>query len=124
MNIHSNQRLFSMARAIGLFRAWVLLISVARLAHPVFAADAKEPAPIEHMQPAEPGSQHASAVRNGVLSTRDGLTLRLTTDLGSVNIVQLEAGRAPVVPYTMHIKTYAPTTPPHHLPDSYSLTAT
>ncbi len=112
-----------MARPIGLFRAWVLLISVARLAHPVFAADAKEPAPIEHMQPAEPGSQHASAVRHGVLSTRDGLTLRLTTDLGSVNIVQLEAGGAPVVRYTVHIETDARGTAAQQLLDSYSLKA-
>src|SRR5258707_1018957 len=123
MNIHSHQRLFSMARRIGLFRAWVLLSPVARLAHPIFAADAKEPAPIEHMQPAEPGSQHASAVRNGVLSTRDGLTLRLTTDLGSVNIVQLEAGGAPVVRYTVHIETDARGTAAQQLLDSYSLKA-
>ena len=34
-------------------------------------------------------------------------TLRLTTDLGSVNIVPLEAGAAPVVRYTVHIETDA-----------------
>ena len=123
MNIRFHQRLFSISRPVALFRASVLLISMARLAQPVFAADAKEPALIEHTQPSEPGSQHASAVRNGVLSTRDGLTLRLTTDLGSVNIVQLEAGAAPAVRYTVHIETDARGTAAQRLLDSYSLKA-
>ena len=123
MNIRFHQRLFSISRPVALFRASVLLISMARLAQPVFAADAKEPALIEHTQPSEPGSQHASAVRNGVLSTRDGLTLRLTTDLGSVNIIQLEAGVAPVVRYTVHIETDARGTAAQQLLDSYSLKA-
>lgn len=123
MSIHFDQRLFSIARPVASFRALVLLISVAPVAQPVVAAEAKEPAPIEHARPAEPGSQHASAVRNGVLSTRDGLTLRLTTDLGSVNIVQLEAGAAPVVRYTVHIETDARGTAAQQLLDSYSLKA-
>src|SRR2546427_3736067 len=123
MNIRFHQRLFSISRPVALFRASVLLISMARLAQPVFAADAKEPALIEHTQPSEPGSQHASTVRNGVLSTRDGLTLRLTTDFGTVNIVQLEAGAAPVVRYTVHVETDARGTAAQQLLDSYSLKA-
>jgi len=123
MNMRFHQKPFSMARPVSLFRTSMLLISLAPLAQPVFASDAKEPAPIEHTQPAEPGSQHASAVRNGVLSTRDGLTLRLTTDLGSVNIVQLEAGAAPVVRYTVHIETDARGAAAQRLLDSYSLKA-
>ena len=115
-----HKRVFPVARRVALFRALVLLISMARLAQPVFA---NEPAPIEHTQPAEPGSQHATAVRNGVLSTRDGLTLRLTTDLGSVNIVQLEAGTVPVVRYTVHIETNARGATAQQLLDSYSLKA-
>jgi len=106
----------------ALFQA-LFLICAARLTPLVFAADARETAPIEHTQPAEPGSQHASAVRTGVLSTRDGLTLRLTTDLGSVNIVQLEAGAGPVVRYTVHIETDARGTAAQQLLDSYSLKA-
>jgi len=106
----------------ALFQA-LFLICAARLAPSVFAADARETALIEHTQPAEPGSQHASAVRTGVLSTRDGLTLRLTTDLGSVNIVQLEAGAGPVVRYTVHIETDARGTAAQQLLDSYSLKA-
>src|SRR6266446_3191890 len=123
MNMRFHQKPFSMARPVSLFRTSMLLISLAPLAQPVFASDAKEPAPIEHTQPAEPGSQHASAVRNGVLSTRDGLTLRLTTDLGSVNIVQLEAGAAPTVRYIVHIETDARGTAAQQLLDSYSLKA-
>src|SRR5713226_9648577 len=122
MNIRLHQRLFSSACRGALFQA-LFLICAARLTPSVFAADARETAPIEHTQPAEPGSQHASAVRTGVLSTRDGLTLRLTTDLGSVNIVQLEAGAGPVVRYTVHIETDARGTAAQQLLDSYSLKA-
>jgi TonB family protein len=123
MNMRFDHRLFSIARRVALFRAPALLVCMAPLAQPVFATDAKEPAPIEHTQPAEAGSLHATAVRNGVLSTRDGLTLRLTTDLGSVNIVQLEADAAPVVRYTVHIETDARGAAAQRLLDSYSLKA-
>src|SRR6267378_3762511 len=123
MNMRFHQKPFSMARPVSLFRTSMLLISLAPLAQPVFASDAKEPAPIEHTQPVDPGSQHASAVRTGVLTTADGLALRLTTDLGSVNIVQLEAGAAPVVRYTVHIETDARGAAAQRLLDSYSLKA-
>src|ERR1700687_3331421 len=53
---------------------------------------------------AEPPAAHSSVVRAGSLDTRDGLTLRLTADLGSVRILQLEAGAAPVVRYLVHIE--------------------
>jgi len=100
-----------------------LLFSAAFLALPTFvtAADAREPAAPEHT--ADPGSQHASAVRTGVLSTRDGLTLRLTTDFGPVNITQLEPGAAPVVRYTVRIETDARGAAAQPLLDSYSLKA-
>jgi TonB family protein len=123
MSIPLHQRLFSIARRTTLFHALVLLFSVAPLATPVFAANAKEPAPSWHTQPADPGSQHASVVRTGVLGTKDGLTLRLTTDLGSVNIVQLDAGAAAVVRYTVHIETDAHGAAAQQLLDSYSLKA-
>ncbi len=123
MNIRFYQKYFSMARPVPLFRTSMLLISLASLAQPVFAGNTKEPTALENPRPSEPGSQHASAVRNGVLSTRDGLTLRLTTDLGSINIVQLEAGAAPAVRYTVHIETDARGTAAQQLLDSYSLKA-
>jgi TonB family protein len=122
MNIRFNQSLFSFARRAAL-PLLALLFSGVWLARPVFAADAREPAAIEHTQPSEPGSQHASAVRTGALSTRDGLTLRLTTDFGPVNIVQLDAGAAPVVRYNVHIETDARGPAVQQLLDSYSLKA-
>src|SRR5258708_20645657 len=99
MNIRFYQKYFSMARPVPLFRTSMLLISLASLAQPVFAGNTKEPTALENPRPSEPGSQHASAVRNGVLSTRDGLTLRPTTHLGSINIAQLEAPAATPPPY-------------------------
>jgi TonB-like protein len=65
----------------------------------------------------------ASADRTGVLQTTDGLTLRLTTDLGSVHIVSIEPGDAPVVRYTVHIETDARAPLSQHLLEHYSLTA-
>src|SRR6266403_3222082 len=122
-NLGLHQTLFAVARRVALFPALLLLLSVARLAPPVFAAEASEPASLEHTLSADPGSQHASAVRSGVLGTRDGLTLRLTTDLGSVNIVQIDGGAPPVVRYTVHIETDARGPAAQALLDSYSLKA-
>jgi TonB family protein len=122
-NLGLHQTFFLIARRVTLFPALLLLLPVARLAPPVFAADAAEPSSLEHTQPADPGSQHASVVRSGALGTRDGLTLRLTTDLGSVNIVQLDAGAPPVVRYTVHIETDARGPAAQQLLDSYSLKA-
>src|SRR6266581_1736157 len=123
MNMRFHQQSFSMARPASLFRTSVILVFLAPLGQPAFAGNTKEPTAPENPRPSEPGLQHASAVRNGVLSTRDGLTLRLTTDLGSVNIVQLEAGAAPAVRYTVHIETDARGTAAQQLLDSYSLKA-
>src|SRR5712664_3486636 len=123
MNIRFHQSLFYIARRVALFQVLGFLFSLASLAPPVFAAEAKEPAAIEPTRPADPGSQHASTARPGVLTTKDGLTLRLTADLGSVNIVQLEAGAAPVVRYTVHIETDARGPAAKQLLDTYSLKA-
>ena len=123
MNTHSHQRLFSIARRVALFQVLPLLFSVGLLAPLSFAADAREPAPIEHAPPAEPGSQRVSAVRTGALNTRDGLTMRLTTDLGSVSIIQVENGATPVVRYSVHLETDARGSAAQQLLDSYSLKA-
>jgi len=69
-----------------------------------------------------PGAR-SSADRAGVLQTTDGLTLRLTTDLGSVRIINIEPGAAPVVRYTVHIETDARAPLSQHLLEHYSLTA-
>jgi TonB family protein len=121
MNLRFDHGFFFIARRSAL--PLLVLFYGVQLAPPALAADAKEPAPIEHPQPSEPGSQHASAVRTGALNTRDGLTLRLTTDFGPVNIVQLEAGAAPVVRYNVHIETDARGPAAQQLLDSYSLKA-
>lgn len=75
--------------------------------------------------PAKPGdpTPRVSADRSGVLSTSDGLTLRLTTDLGSVKIVTLDPGASPSVRYDVHIETDARDPVAHHLLDHYSLIA-
>jgi TonB family protein len=64
---------------------------------------------------------HVSAERNGVLTTTDGLTLRLTADLGSVRIVPLEAGAPPVVRYELHLETDASEPLAKRLLESYVL---
>lgn len=110
--------------ALGTRRAtllWVLagIFSTAHVSSFAFAADAKEPA----TPGGEPGSQHTSAVRTGAFDTRDGLTLHLTADLGSVNIVQLPAGSSPAVRYTVHIETDAHGPAALQLLNDYSLKA-
>jgi len=72
---------------------------------------------------AEAGGAHSSVVRSGSLATRDGLTLRLSTDLGSVRILQLEPGAAPVVRYTVHIETNVPGPAAQQLLENYVLKA-
>jgi TonB family protein len=118
-----HQKLYSIARRPASAHLLALLVSVAQLASPLFAGEAREPAALEHTQPLDPGSQHASVARTGALSTRDGLTLRLTTDLGSVNITQLEASAPPEVRYTVHIETDARGSAAQQLLDAYSLKA-
>lgn len=100
---------------------WVVagILSTAHASSFAFAADAKEPA----APGGEPGSQRTSAVRTGAFDTRDGLTLHLTADLGSVNIVQLPAGSSPVVRYTVHIETDAHGPAALQLLNEYSLKA-
>src|SRR5216684_4173538 len=117
-----HQELFPLVRGASL-QVLAIIFSLASLCPSTPAADTEERATIERSQPGDPGSPHASAVRNGVLETKDGLTLKLTTDLGSVNIVPLEAGAAPLVRYTVHIETDARGTAAQQLLENYSLKA-
>jgi len=121
MNALFQPRPFSVARRVALFPVLAILFFLAPLTPPAWAAEAKEPLLTARTQPPDPGSQHASVVRSGTMSTKDGLTLRLTTDLGSVNIIQLEAGAAPVVRYTVHIETDARGVAAQQLLDAYAL---
>jgi len=117
-----HQELSSPVRGASL-QVLAIIFALAPLCLSALSADAEERATIDRSQPGDPGSPHASAVRNGVLDTKDGLTLKLTTDLGSVNIVPLEAGAAPLVRYTVHIETDARGTAAQQLLENYSLKA-
>ena len=117
-----HQELFPLVRGASL-QVLAIIFSLASLGPSTPAADTEERATIERSQPGDPGSPHASAVRNGVLETKDGLTLKLTIDLGSVNIVPLEAGAAPLVRYTVHIETDARGNAAQQLLENYSLKA-
>jgi TonB family protein len=79
--------------------------------------------PLEHTKAGEPVTPHAFDQRTGVLETQDGLTLRLSADLGSVRIIALEAGAAPAVRYTVRIETDARAPQAQALLDKYVLRA-
>ncbi len=114
---------FFRAGSLGLLWALAGIFSVAQFSPAVFATDAKEPAALPPEKPGEPGSSHTSGVRSGVLETKDGLTLRLSADLGSVKIIQLEPGAAPVVRYAVNIETDARGPAALQLIKDYSLKA-
>jgi TonB family protein len=103
----------------------VRLLCTVMLLAPTMAAASREPAASasERTRPGEPTQPRVSADRTGFLQTSDGLTLRLTTDLGSVKIVPLESGSAPAVRYAVHIETDARTPLAQHLLNHYSLSA-
>jgi TonB family protein len=101
------------------------LLCAAVLLAPSMTSGSREPAAsaLELTKPGEPTPARVSADRTGSLQTSDGLTLWLSTDLGSVKIVPLENGSAPVVRYAAHIETDARAPLAQHLLDHYSLTA-
>ncbi|HET7149929.1 MAG TPA: energy transducer TonB [Candidatus Acidoferrum sp.] len=88
-----------------------------------FAANGAETGALPPENPGDPGSPHTSAVRTGVLGTKEGLTLHLTADLGSVRIIQIDAGSAPVVRYTVRLETDARGGAATKLLNEYSLRA-
>jgi TonB family protein len=88
----------------------------------VYSAGTCDPPPVTPPASADPGPR-ASVDRSGTLQTRDGLTLHLTADVGSVRVVVLEPGAPPVVRYTAHIETDARAPLAQSLLDHYSLTA-
>ena len=68
-------------------------------------------------------TQRAAVDRSGVLNTRDGLTLKLIADEGSIRIVPLDRGAAPVVRYSVHIETDLRGNQAQQLLERYSVTA-
>jgi TonB family protein len=101
--------------------AALLLFAAIPLGTDVAAAAAAETS-AEHTKPGEPAPR-ISEDRTGFLQTSDGLTLRLSTDLGSVKIVPLDAGSAPLVRYAVHIETDVRAPLAQHLLDHYLLSA-
>jgi TonB family protein len=79
--------------------------------------------PGEHTKAGDPVTAHAFDQRTGTLETQDGLTLRLSADLGLVRIITLETGAAPVVRYTVRIETDARAPQAQTLLDRYVLRA-
>src|SRR5260370_5007937 len=101
------------------------LLCAAVLLAPSMTSGSREPA-ASALEVTEAGGRRGARVsgdRTGSLQTSDGLTLRLTTDLGSVKIVPLENGSAPAVRYSVHIETDARAPLAQHLLDHYSLSA-
>ena len=68
-------------------------------------------------------TQRATIDRSGVLSTRDGLTLKVIADEGSIRIVPLERGASPVVRYNVHVETDLRGKQAQEILDHYSITA-
>jgi TonB family protein len=85
----------------------VLLVIGFWAAGPTPAAKDPSAITIEPERPTTTGGAHFSRDLNGVLNTKDHLTLHLNTDLGSVHILPLEQGAAPAVRYSVHIETDA-----------------
>jgi TonB family protein len=114
---------FSSACRTTFFKA-LLGVSCAAVLPALSVANSRlEREAVEPSKIAEVPGAHSSVVRAGVLDTRDGLMLRLTTDLGSVRILQLETGAAPVVRYTVHLETDARGPAAQQLLDGYTLKA-
>jgi len=93
----------------------------ALLASLALAANTAKAEPHEPV-PGEPGVRVAND-RSGTLQTRDGLTLHLNTDLGSVRVTTLEPGAPQVVRYSVHIETDAHAPLARNLLDRYVLAA-
>jgi TonB family protein len=99
------------------------LLSFGLCLAPVLSAERIERVAVEPTRPAEPTAPRISEDRTGNLPTRDGLTLRLNTDLGSVKILKLEPGAVPEVRYAVHLETDARAPLAERLLNRYSLVA-
>jgi TonB family protein len=61
--------------------------------------------------------------RTGILTTREGLTLKVVADEGSINVVTLDRGASPVVRYSVHVETDLRGSQAQQIVDRYSITA-
>lgn len=104
-------------RWLGITSGALLLGTLLAVAPACFGGHGKDP-----LEPSKPETApHVATERTGTLETKKGLTLHLSTDLGSVKIVSEEPGSAPVVRFTVHIETDARGTAAQRLLDRYSL---
>lgn len=122
MNLDSDRWVFLWARYSALLCMLAGVFLGTQFSISAFASDPKEPAAVPE-KPGEPGAPRTSTSRSGVLQTREGLTLRVTADLASVNITQIEPGAPPVVRYTVHVETDARGALATQLLNNYSLKA-
>jgi TonB family protein len=81
------------------------------------------PTLVEPTRTGDPAPPRISAERSGLLPTKDAQTLRFTTDLGSVRIVPLDPGAAPVVRYLAHLEADPRASQAQELLKQYSLRA-
>lgn len=72
---------------------------------------------------ASAATQRATLDRAGVLNTRDGLTLKVIADEGSITIVTLDRGASPVVRYSVHVETDLRGNMAQQIIERYSITA-
>src|SRR5438132_12841754 len=110
------------AGRLGLFWSLAGIFFISQFSTLAFSFPAKDPAPSPE-NPGQPGASRTSIFRSGALPTKDGLTLRLTADLGSVNVTQLAPGSPPVLRYTVHVETDARGSVATQLLNNYSLKA-
>src|SRR5437588_6565759 len=121
MNCKCDRKMRFRARSAALLWMPAGLLLIALTAPSALTFPAKEPGSPEN--PGGPGALRTSIFRSGVLETKEGLTLRLVADLGSVNIREIEPGASPVVRYTVHVETDANGGLATQLLNNYSLKA-
>lgn len=122
-NVNFHRKLRFPLRYTGLPRTLAAIFFLIPFSPAAFAANGTETGALPPENPGDPGSPHSSAVRTGVLGTKEGLTLHLTTDLGSVRIIEIDASSAPVVRYTVRLETDARGGAATKLLNEYSLRA-
>jgi|SRR6266404_125016 len=72
---------------------------------------------------ASAATRRATLDRAGVINTRDGQTLKLVADEGSITIVTLDRGASPVVRYSVHVETDARGNMAQQIIERYTITA-
>src|SRR5258708_1872247 len=78
---------------------------------------------VEQARGGEPGGVHVAKDFTGSVNTRENLLLKLNADLGSVRILVLEKGAAPMVRYKVHVETDARGAQASQLLEHYALSA-